>query len=314
MAARVWSSGDLIVDRRLDFAEGLAQAGDLAAAIELLSGALDLAPDWAAGWFRLGEWFEATGRIDSAIAAWDNALRADPRDLLGAGPKRDLARRVPLTETIPAAFVEALFDQYAPAFEASLLDRLDYRAPTLLRNALPTNIRFARMLDLGCGTGLAGLAFRDRCDWIGGYDISEGMLREAATKDIYDLLEKRDLSDLEIGTDSYDLIVAADVFTYLGALERIVGWCAGALTPGGLLAFTVEAGEDPLTLRPSRRFAHSAGYVGGLLGTAGFETVEMSETVLRKDRGEDITGLIVIAANAAARGSHQDDGEDAVAA
>lgn len=313
MTARVWSSGDLVVDRRLEYAEGLAQAGDVAAAIEVLAGALDRAPGWTAGWFRLGEWHETQGNIAAACAAWENALRADPADRLGAGPKRDLARRVPLTETMPAAFVEALFDQYARDFEAALLDRLDYRAPALLREAL-AGAHFPRVLDLGCGTGLAGLAFRDRCDWLGGYDISEGMLREAAAKGIYDLLEKRDLARLDIGPGSYDLILAADVFTYLGALERIVGWCAAALAPGGTLAFTVEAGDEALTLRASRRFAHSRAHVEGLLRAAGFAALRIAPTVLRKDRGEDIEGLIVVATDLARPGARQDDGEDAVAA
>ncbi|MFD0858951.1 class I SAM-dependent DNA methyltransferase [Roseovarius aquimarinus] len=318
MTARLWSSGDLIVDRRLDYAEALAEAGDLDAAAELLHGALRLAPGWAAGWFRLGEWCEAAGRAADAIAAWDAALAADPADRLGAGPKRDLARRVPLTETMPAAFVEALFDQYAPGFEDALVGRLDYRAPELLRAALggPAR-RYARALDLGCGTGLAGLAVRDICDWLGGCDISEGMLREAAAKGIYDRLERRDLGRLGAGPERYDLILAADVFTYLGALERIIGWCAGALAPGGVLAFTVEAcqpGEAPLTLRASRRFAHARAHVEAILRAAGFVSVEIAEAVLRKDAGEDIAGLVIVAGGLTAPRARQGDGEDAVPA
>ncbi|TJV01793.1 MAG: SAM-dependent methyltransferase, partial [Mesorhizobium sp.] len=47
------SSGYLTADRRADFAEMLLASGEPAQAAELLLGALELAPQWAAGWFRL---------------------------------------------------------------------------------------------------------------------------------------------------------------------------------------------------------------------------------------------------------------------
>ncbi|MCB1388796.1 MAG: methyltransferase [Rhodobacteraceae bacterium] len=307
MVAWALSSGDLIVDRRFDFAEGMAAGGDLAGAAELLAGALEIAPGWAAGWFRLGEWYEALGDLTGAAAAWDKALAADPADLLGAGLKRDLARRVPVVEAMPAAFVEALFDQYAPDFDTALVDKLGYRAPQLLREALAGR-RFGRTMDLGCGTGLAGEAFRDATDWLAGCDLSAAMLGQAQAKGHYDRLDKTDLADLALG-ETYDLIVAADVFVYLGALEQIVGWCAGSLTAGGVLAFTVEAGEAPLTLRESRRFAHSAAYLDEVLRAAGFTAISRTEAVLRQDRGADIRGYAVVASGLARQSDRQGDGE-----
>lgn len=292
-----FSSGNLIVDRRLGFAEGLAQDGELSAAIEVLRDALEMVPDWAAGWFRLAEWQEAAGNSPQAIAAWDRAVQADPSDALGAGLKRDLARQVPVAETMPAAFVEALFDQYAGDFDEALVDRLGYRAPGLLRAALAGR-RFGRAMDLGCGTGLAGQAFRPACDWIEGVDISAGMLAQAQAKGVYDRLDKADLGALEIGDGRYDLILAADVFVYVGALERIVAWCAGSLSEGGVLGFTVEAAaesEGPLVLRESRRFAHSRDYLQGVLSAAGFARVRITPATLRRDRGVDIRGFVVLA-------------------
>jgi predicted TPR repeat methyltransferase len=302
-----FSSGNLIVDRRLGFAEGLAQDGDLTAAIDLLAEAMTLVPDWAAGWFRLGEWHAEAGAQDKAARAFDRAVAADPGDALGAGLKRDLARRVPLVEAMPPAFVEALFDQYAAGFETALVERLDYRAPDLLRAAL-SGRRYGWMMDLGCGTGLAGVAFSDLCDRIDGCDISAGMLAQAAEKGVYQRLQKADLAALEVGADRYDLVIAADVFVYLGALERIIGWCAGVLAEDGVLAFTVEAGDAPLTLRESRRFAHSRAYVEAVLTAAGFWQVGMSRVALRKDRGAVIDGYVVVARMARVT-DRQDDGE-----
>ncbi|MEZ5752356.1 MAG: methyltransferase domain-containing protein [Paracoccaceae bacterium] len=304
---RDFSSGSLIVDRRMGFAEGLADSGDLDAAIEVLSDALTEVPGWAAGWFRLGEWLERAGRIPQAIEAWESALAADPQDVLGAGLKRDLLRRVPVAEALPAAFVETLFDQYAPRFDTALVDKLDYRAPALLATALGER-RFARAMDLGCGTGLAGEALRARCDWLEGCDISAGMLAQAEAKGLYDRLFKSDLSALVIGDDRFDLIVAADVFVYVGALERILGWCAGSLAPGGTLAFTVESCADGLTLRESRRFAHSRDYLESVLAAAGFRRVTLEPATLRTDRGGAIDGFVVLAGGLNV-GDRQGDGE-----
>ena len=297
MVGRPFPSGNLLVDRRAEFAATMAHAGDFDAAIEVLSGALDIAPEWAAGWFWLGEYHEQTEALEKAANAWRQAMALDPSDPFGAGLKLDLLREVPVAETMPSAFVETLFDQYAPRFEISLLEQLDYRGPELLMNTLKSSgfTRAHRALDLGCGTGLMGAQLRSSCDWLGGYDISRGMLDEAEAKGIYDLLDKQDLSDLALSETSYDLIVAADVFIYLGALEQIVGWCAQALEPCGFLAFTLEHGDKPIELRESRRFAHSPAYVTELLQTAGFQTIMIEDCVLRQDRGEDIRSFCVIA-------------------
>ncbi|AJE48302.1 methyltransferase [Celeribacter indicus] len=311
MAGTLFSSGDLAVDRRASFAETLAHLGDLAGAIETLSGALSLAPSWAAGWFRLGEWLESAGDTAAACEAWDEAVRADPADALGAGLKRDLARRVPVVEAMPPAFVELLFDQYAPRFEHSLRDKLAYRGPEVLLDSLRRagRTRFGSVLDLGCGTGLMGAAIRPFCDRLSGYDLSDGMLVEAERKGIYTLLEKRDISRLEVGAERYDLILAADVFNYLGALERVVAWCAGSLADEGVLAFTVEAGEVPVHLRESRRFAHSRAYVETLLADAGFAAVQVTPCVLREERGMPVEGFAVVAAGPIARLDREGDGD-----
>lgn len=307
MAVWTASSGDLVVDRRLAFAEGYAAAGDLPAAISILAEAMDLVPGWAAGWFRLGEWRAETGDAAGAATAWDRAVAADPSDMLGAGLKRDLARAHPVAEAMPAAFVEALFDQYADHFDTALVETLGYRAPWLLRDALGAR-RWGRAMDLGCGTGLAGQVFRDAVDWLAGCDLSAGMLAQAQAKGIYDRLDKIDLATLEIG-ESYDLIVAADVFVYLGALERIAAWCAGSLAPGGTLAFTVESGDAPVTLRESRRFAHSRAYLLEVLTAAGFTRITLTDAVLRLDRGAPIQGFTVLADGLLPRVNRQGDGE-----
>ncbi|TIR87252.1 MAG: SAM-dependent methyltransferase, partial [Mesorhizobium sp.] len=67
-----------------DFAEMLLASGEPVQAAELLLGALELAPQWTAGWFRLGEMHEAARFPDQAAHAWAMAMKLDPADRLGS--------------------------------------------------------------------------------------------------------------------------------------------------------------------------------------------------------------------------------------
>ena len=49
------TSGDITADRRAQYANMLSENGDHAAAADLMSQALELVPNWAAGWFQLGD-------------------------------------------------------------------------------------------------------------------------------------------------------------------------------------------------------------------------------------------------------------------
>ena len=106
----------------------------------------------------------------------------------------------------PPAFVELLFDQYAPRFERSLVDKLAYRGPALILERLQANgfTRAQRALDLGCGTGLMGEVLRPLCTRLEGIDLSGEMLRQARAKGIYDRLEKADIAALDLGAERAD--------------------------------------------------------------------------------------------------------------
>lgn len=292
-------SGDPAADRRADYAEMLSREGDHGAAAEVMAGALELAPGWALGWFRLGEFHESGGDIRAAAEAWRVARRLDPVDHAGAALKLALSGQEDAGGTMPAAFVETLFDQYAEKFDASLLGQLGYRAPELLFDAIMATDQgsFACAVDLGCGTGLMGERLRPVCHRLEGYDISAGMLAKARAKGVYDLLVKADIQDMPPMDGLADLVVAADVFMYVGALQGIFARVAAMLRPGGLFAFSVErhAGEEPVKLRESRRYAHSDADVVAGLAAAGFILVSLAPATIRQDRTEPIEGLIVVA-------------------
>lgn len=292
------SSNDLLADRRADYAEMLFASGDHAAAAELMLGALEIAPKWAMGWFRLGEMQEAAGAIVAAAEAWRMSLKLEPADRPGAALKLQLIGAEPAADSPPSAFVEMLFDQYAEKFDHALVETLHYRVPELLAAAVGATGRnaFDHVVDLGCGTGLMGVKLRPVAKRLVGYDISAEMLRKARDKGVYDLLVKADLQQMQPQGEMADLVTAADVFMYLGALDAVFAAVMTMLAPGGIFAFSVErfAGAGAFELQDSRRYAHSEAYVHGLLVAAGLKLVSLERAVIRQDRREPVEGLIVV--------------------
>jgi predicted TPR repeat methyltransferase len=306
MRARLFlSSGDLVADRRYEFARDLQLKGDLAAAADLLVQATELAPGFASAWFTLGEIREQLGERDPAIAAFRKARDADPGDRHGASLRLMLLGAEKLS-AMPPAYVRALFDQYASKFESALVDDLGYRGPALLframlaaRHAVRKPAFFKRAIDLGCGTGLAATAFAKEVDHFIGIDLSPRMIEKARLTGLYAQLEATDmLQGLRDKPDaSADLILAADAMVYLSDLAPVLREAKRVLMPGGLLAFTVEThGGDAVILGEGLRYAHSAPYVRASIGDAGLALSRLEELSARNEDNVPVPGLVVVAA------------------
>jgi len=292
------TSGDLIADRRYEMARAYAADGDLAAAADLYAQAVELSPGFASGWFALGEAREALGDRDAARAAFERAKAADPADRHGAALRlARLGGADPAQEALHG-YVRTLFDQYAPRFDRALAD-LSYSAPALLRGAVTKHgAHFGTMLDLGCGTGLAGAAFRPHVDWLVGVDLSPKMIEEARRKALYDRLAVGDIAAFLAGEPvrSAHLVVAADVFAYIADFAEICAAVARVLVDGGLFGFTVEThdGEGAI-VGAKMRYAHSADFVRRAIAEAGLSLVELTQASSRTENRVPVPGLLVLA-------------------
>jgi predicted TPR repeat methyltransferase len=301
ISAAARSSGDLRADRRFLYAEESAAAGDDAAAAELLEQCLEIASDWAPAWFGLAAARERLGDAEAAIAGYKRALSGDPDDVLGASLALARLGAAPMPARAAPAYIAHLFDQYAPRFEAHLIDGLGYRAPALLRDGvakvcarMERPMHFARALDLGCGTGLAGAAFRDCVDHVEGVDLSPGMIGEARAKGIYDLLQPGEVIErLEAAPHgAFDLILAADVLVYIGDLTALFTQIARVLARGGLFAFTAETHDgEGYALGTQTRYAHSRTYIERVASDAGIPVLLMRAGSTRRNKGADVSGL-----------------------
>jgi predicted TPR repeat methyltransferase len=289
------SSGDPIADRRAGYAEALAAEHQFNEAAEVLSQALGLVPGWAAGWANLGRYREESGDLAGAIDAWRRSAGLDAAGVYGAALK--LVAQGVETTAAAGAYVEALFDDYAGRFEKSLVDRLGYAAPRELMDLLrPCGPLGGTALDLGCGTGLMGLELRSSVRRLEGVDLSEAMLSEARRKGVYDRLSRADLIDFLAVAEPAGLVTATDVLNYTGPLPPVLAAVHRVLEPRGLFGFSLELHDGPeaLKLRSSLRYAHGREAALAACGDAGFEVAVARDTVLRRDRGAPVAGLLVV--------------------
>lgn len=305
MPARLFlSSGDLVADRRFEFARDLQLKGDLVAAADLLLQAIELAPNFASAWFTLGEIRDQLGQPEAAVAAFRQAHAADPDDRHGASLHlmRLGAEQV---AAMPQAYVQVLFDQYAPRFETALVDDLGYRGPSLLfravlavRSAARKPAFFKRAIDLGCGTGLAAGAFAKEVDRFTGFDLSPKMIERARSTGFYAELAVADMvQGLQTQADSSaDLVLAADALVYLSDLGAVLNEARRVLVAGGLLAFTVETHKgEGVIIGEGLRYAHGANYVHVAVASVGLTLAHLEDLSARNEDNVPVPGLVVVA-------------------
>ncbi|MBP2315853.1 tetratricopeptide repeat protein [Azospirillum soli] len=202
-------------------------------------------------------------------------------------------------------YVRQVFDHFAGEFDRKLAE-LGYRAPALLAEAVaaeaPPPAAALSVLDAGCGTGLCAPFLRAYARTLVGVDLSSGMLEHARARNLYDSLAEAELGAfLAAHPGGFDLIVAADVLCYFGALDAVLALGAAALRPGGRLAFTVERldpATEPYRVSPHGRYAHAEDYVRATLAAAGLTITRLDRATLRFESGDPVEGLVVTAARA----------------
>ena len=305
------SSGDPVLDRRYGRAKAALEDGDPQAAVDILDQTVAQAYHFTAAWHLYGLAQEALGHREDAATAWRQCLDLDPADHFGA--RLDLARigALPAEEATSEGFSGALFDSYADRFDTHLTEALRYNAPAALKAALlrccdnaGRPFRFGTVYDLGCGTGLMGAAIREQSGFLAGCDLSPRMVERARAKTtpagtpLYDKLAVAGLTSFLANRPDHsaDLVIAADVFVYVGDLAPCFAQSARVLEPGGLLAFTVQSHDgEGVVVGQDRRFAHAEGWLRQKLGEADFAPVIVEPASTRQDRGMPVPGLLVVA-------------------
>jgi predicted TPR repeat methyltransferase len=281
----------------LRWGQCLSHEGYLPKALMAFEQALVHEPEWAEAWTHLADVQRDMGQIASAIAGYQRALQ------LGADPELHqfylaaLSSEQPMVNA-PASYVEKLFDQYADDFEAHLVGQLGYQGHRVLLDHLPVDAssRFEHVWDLGCGTGLCGKLIRPRAHHLAGVDLSSAMVTKARSLGIYDSLHAQDVLDfLDQTSVQADLVLAADVFIYVGQLEALFGALSPRVRSMGWLAFTVEVADPGFDVQLHRtlRYSHALSYLQGLAAQHGWEWVRVHHAPLRLDQAQPLMGAYV---------------------
>lgn len=292
------TSGDLIADRRFGYAMALLQEKDGEAAKDLFMQVLERVPYWPPALLGMGDACLLLSQQDEAASFFTSCLTYDPSDRLGAGPRLARMNETNPDHAIRHGYIAALFDDYAKRFDAHLLHMLGYSAPQQLLAAItPIRNHFGQGYDLGCGTGLMGEVLRPHVDHLMGCDLSRAMLQEAQAKQIYDQLDwDEGVHALQTqNAASLDLVTAADVLVYIGALTDIFVAVHHALKVDGLFAFTTQAcGGERFIIGEDLRSAHSEIYLRAQAQQAGFDILTFEAVSVRQDRDQAVKGWLCV--------------------
>ncbi|WP_373070732.1 methyltransferase [Sulfurimonas sp.] len=205
-------------------------------------------------------------------------------------------------------YAEDLFDRYADHFENHLVNSLQYKVPSIIKEKLQSlnPPKDSKILDLGCGTGLLGKAIIDMFPNIVGVDISTNMIKETRKKDIYTTLYIDDIHDFLLeNVKEFDLILAADVFIYIGDLQVVFSSVRKCLNDNGYFIFTIELSTEVNTsdhkLAKSGRFSHTMEYIESLCKEVGFDVLDKEEIILRQENQIGQKGAVFTLKNLSVR-------------
>ena len=304
-------------------------------AIEHLQHALILRPDYSDAHNNLGSAYRSIDNFDKSVKAYQQAIKYQPDNLealcnygtalhavknydeavntfkkvLKLEPNNSLANHLiaacnkTTTTQPPDGYVSNLFDEFAETFEQNLTEKLEYNTPTALKDNLISvagNSYYAEnTIDLGCGTGLSGLAFKDVTRALTGVDISNAMIDQAREKNIYDNLHVSGVNEFLITAEdnTYDLLISSDVFVYFGDLSDAFNIVSSKGTPGAYFLFSTETLEDSdkeYELRSTGRYAHSVEYIKQLALKYNFYIKKIRHINLRKNYDSWIEGDLYV--------------------
>ncbi len=255
--------------------------------------ALKIKPNYISAYEHLASLYYSNSK-NSSKKIYKKILEIDPEN---ANAKHMLFALNGVTPfTAPKNYVVNLFNNFAENFDEMLVSKLGYEAPKFLKNYfkkfLNPKQKILNAVDLGCGTGLSGIQFKEFAHKLSGIDVSVEMLKKAEQTHVYDELILGDVSTvLENQTLKFDLFIATDTFIYIGDLNRLFSVVKKRSTSSGFFAFCTEhTEENDYHIRKSGRFAHSKTYIKKLCKDHGFKILFFQRQKLRRTKEKWLEG------------------------
>lgn len=286
---------ELAAEDLAELADRLRENGQVQAAYLCQQRASELRPE-DGDWLRsLGELSHIVGKREEARRAYEALLRRQPDDaeilhLLTSLRDDDAPPRA------PDDCIRQLYQRFAAFYEDNMCDELGYEGPMHLSDVIERMLEQRReltILDLGCGTGLAGMAVAERAKRLVGVDLSPEMLEQAKQRGLYDELHVAEITDwLSRHDERFDLVIACDTLIYFGDLTRVMKLAAEHLNDEGAFAFSVERSDsDDFRLTDNGRYVHHPRHIQAAAEAAGMRVDAQQAAFLRMEYGEEVTGL-----------------------
>lgn len=245
----------------------------------------------------LGHLVHGRGETERSKELFEKSLAINPNQPI---IQHSLASVTGETPDKPAEeFVVSLFNFYANNFDEHM-KALNYKVPEIINEAVRKRLgekaRDLVIIDLGCGTGTAARLLADIKSYILGVDLSVKMIEVSDKTRLYDDLQQGDVVDaIKNFEKQADLIIAADVFIYVGALEDLFASAKDVLKEKGILAFSIEELDgDGFKLAETSRYKHSMSYIEVLADKNNFAIVHNQETGIRKQFDKEIPGRVIL--------------------
>jgi len=170
------------------------------------------------------------------------------------------------------------YGEMARAYDANLVSQSVSRTLVDFVVGIIGSRRGNRILDAACGTGLVGLNLHEFAEEMVGIDLSPDMLSEAEKKGIYAKLTIGDVAvALKEHDGSFDIITSANALYHLPDLSGFFAGAAARLSPGGILAFSVDPCADEWEVRASLLggFTHSRRYLRRMAAENGLKEIDI---------------------------------------
>lgn len=265
-------------------------------AISSFEKAVALDPQYLSAHKHLAVLYQQMGRNNKALASYRQVKELNPASESTQHMLEALEGKT--TASCPLAYAKELFDHFSDHFDDAMLTKLSCTIPAQLRLVMDGYRRdtvFANGLDMGCGTGLSGLAFSDCVTHFTGIDLSGKMLARARVKEVYATLAESDIvSFLENTAETFDFFLAADVFIYLADLSPIFGLIRKKARSHASFLFSTEICAENYRLQTSGRYAQSESYINALAGNCGFQVYCRRRVNLRTEKGKWIKGNLFL--------------------
>ena len=157
-------------------------------------------------------------------------------------------------------------------------------------------------IDLGCGTGLSGVAFSSVCKQLTGIDLSGRMIDKAQKKSIYDHLVVGDiletLENYSRRATTFDLFICADVMVYIGDCEGLFRSIKEVSTDGALFIFSTESNEgNYFSLNKGGRYSHSDQYIKNCAEKFDYKLIASQKCFVRSEKDRYLDGSLFILEN-----------------